>query len=319
MKSNKIRVHMGSIPKQQILSMYRDMLFIRRFEEAVAELLERGEIHCPCHLYIGQEAVAVGVCSALQRDDWVFSTHRSHGHYLAKHGAPTGLMAELFCREGGCSRGRGGSMHIADLEAGLPGSCAIVGGTIPLAVGAAYKFKQEGNGRVVVVFMGDGAACEGVFYESLNLASIWEAPILFVLENNLYSTHMRVDSIHSDVDFVKKSNAFGVPAVDITGQSVVSVFRSASWHIDELRKGNGPFLMEVSTYRWRGHVGPKYDIDKGLRTQSELDYWMEHCPISMLRHDLLKKGWNDEVKTIGELVDEDVQNALCYAMETEQP
>jgi len=294
------------------LKMLRDMLFIRLFEEEVANLLEEGKIRCPTHLYIGQEAVAVGVCAALCDDDWVFSTHRSHGHFLAKGGDPKALLDELFCRDSGCSHGFGGSMHVIDLDHGLPGSAAIVGGTIPLAVGAAYSFKLEDAGRVAVAFFGDGAACEGVLYEALNLAALWDAPVIFVLENNLFSTHLRVDACHAQPDFVRKAEAFGVPGVAIDGNDAVSVFRAARFAVGRARKGRGPFFIEARTYRWRGHVGPNPDVDKGIRSREELDFWMERCPIKRLRADLWTMRKDDSISLIEDGVERRIRKLFGY-------
>ena len=179
-------------------AMYLTMTRIRRLEEKIAELVSHNEIICPCHLYIGEEAVATGVCAALTKEDWVFSTHRSHGHYIAKGGSMKMLMAELYGKITGCSKGKGGSMHLSSGDVGLPGSSAIVAGTIPLAVGVALAFSIQKKNNVSVAFFGDGAVCEGVFYEALNFASLRKLPVVFVCENNLYFTHLPISACLAD-------------------------------------------------------------------------------------------------------------------------
>src|SRR3990170_2618135 len=210
-------------------NMYVTMVKIRKFEEKVAELLlaPKKEITTPCHLYIGQEAIATGVCSVLKKDDWVFSTHRSHGHFIAKGGSLKALMAELYCKKTGCSKGRGGSMHIASPDHGLLGSSAIVGGTIPIAVGAALAFSMQNKDAVSVAFFGDGAVSEGVFYESLNFASLKKSPVIFVCENNFYCTHLPVSECLADTNIYKKAEAFGIPGIRIDGNNVIEVYKTA--------------------------------------------------------------------------------------------
>jgi pyruvate dehydrogenase E1 component alpha subunit len=302
--------------------MYVTMLRIRRFEEKVAELVyPLKEIICPCHLYIGQEAVATGVCSALKKEDWVFSTHRSHGHYIAKGGDIKALMAELYGKETGCSRGRGGSMHLSSPEQGLAGSSAIVAGTIPLAVGAALAFSMQGRDSVAVAFFGDGAASEGVFYESLNFASLKKLPVVFICENNLYSTHLPISACLAHIQIWEKAQAFNMPGVRVDGNNVAEVFQAAKRAIDDARLGKGPTLIECMTYRWRGHVGPNYDLDKGLRSKEELDYWMQQCPIKALEEFLLTHGIiaeSEKIKII-ESIDKEVEDSVTFAKKSPYP
>lgn len=271
------------ITPPEMRQLYTVMLRIRLFEEGLADLLISDEsIKCPVHLYTGQEAVAAGVCAHLSDDDYVFSTHRSHGHYIAKGGALNALAAEIYGREAGCCRGRGGSMHIASVEKGLPGSSAIVGGTIPIAVGSAMAFRMKRNGSVSVVFFGDGAVNEGVFYEALNFAVLKCLPVVFICENNLYSTHMPISKCLSEIEIYKVAGSFGIPSIRIDGNSAIEVYKTAGEAIDRARSGKGPAFIEYMTYRWRGHVGPNYDVHKDLRSQQELDSWMARCPIRAL-------------------------------------
>lgn len=301
--------------------MYTIMVKIRKFEEKVGELVQTKEITTPCHLYIGQEAVATGVCAVLKKEDYVFSTHRSHGHFIAKGGNLKALMAELYCKKTGCSRGKGGSMHIASPDMGLPGSSAIVGGTIPIAVGAALAFSMQNKEAVSVAFFGDGAAHEGVFYESLNFASLKKAPVIFVCENNLYCTHLPVTAGLADTNIYKKAAAFRMPGVRIDGNNVIEVYKTAKKAVEDARNGKGPMLIECMTYRWRGHVGPSDDLDKGLRSKEELDCWMNRCPIKMLEkffleHDIMSKL---EMNQVHKTISEEIEEAVNFARESPYP
>ncbi|MFH0914464.1 MAG: thiamine pyrophosphate-dependent dehydrogenase E1 component subunit alpha [Chloroflexota bacterium] len=310
------------IPPDTLRSLYSTMLVIRYFEEKVADVLVGGaEIKCPVHLYTGQEAVAAGVCAHLRKEDYVFSTHRSHGHYLAKGGDLKALAAELFGRATGCSRGRGGSMHLASPELGLPGSSAIVGGTIPLAVGAALAFQLQGKDNVAVAFFGDGATNEGVFYESLNFAALKKLPVIFVCENNCYSTHMPTTACLADPVIYRKAEAFNLPGIRIDGNDVIEVYTTAGKAIEAARQGDGPTLVECLTYRWRGHVGPNYDVDKGLRRQEELDSWIERCPIKTLEELLLVQQILTPVEKseTREAVEHRVTEALAFGREASYP
>ncbi len=310
------------VNREVLINLYSSMLVIRLFEERLAELLSiPGEIKCPVHLYTGQEAVAAGVSANLRLDDLVFSTHRSHGHYIAKGGDLNGLMAEIYGKASGCSGGRGGSMHLAQPDIGFPGSSAIVAGTIPQAVGAALAFKTQHKSSIAIAFFGDGAANEGVFYESLNFAALRQLPVIFVCENNLYSTHMPIAACLSDTSIVKKAAAFNVPAECIDGNDVIKVFKASQSHIARARLGAGPALLECLTYRWRGHVGPNYDIDKGLRAKSELDYWMARCPVKLLEDRLLADSniTISEIKQIRKSIEMKIENAIEYARSSPYP
>jgi len=309
------------ISKTTLRTMYTTMLRIRRLEEVVADLVSQGEIVCPCHLYIGQEAIAAGVCANLRKDDYVFSTHRSHGHYIAKGGDMKALMAELYGKETGCSRGRGGSMHLSAPDMGLLGSSAIVANAIPLAVGAALASSIREEDVVSVVFFGDGATNEGAFYESLNLASLNKMPVIFVCENNLYSTHMHISKSLADTDIYKKAGIFDMTGVRIDGNNAIEVFLTAKKAIDEARNSKGPALVECMTYRWRGHVGPNYDIDKGLRSEEELKSWMDRGPIVTFekyldKNDIISKKAREQIR---DDIEREVEEALTFAKESPLP
>ncbi len=311
-----------SISPTTLRAMYVTMLNIRKFEERVAEFVTPPkEIICPVHLYIGQEAVATGVCANLRRDDYVFSTHRSHGHYIAKGGDIKALMAELYGKATGCSKGRGGSMHLALPDVGLPGSSAIVAGTIPLAVGTALAFSMQKKGGVSVAFFGDGATNEGTFYESLNFASLKKLPAIFICENNLFSTHMPISACLADTNIYKKAELFNMPGVRVDGNDVIKVYEAAKKAVEDARCGKGPTLIECMTYRWRGHVGPNYDLDKGLRSKAELDYWMNRCPIKTLEDSLLKHGIISETAKIQlyKSIEKEIEEAVIFAKESPYP
>lgn len=310
-----------SVTSKLLKTMYVTMLKIRKFEERVAELLLEEEIKCPTHLYIGQEAVAVGVCAVLQREDYVFSTHRSHGHYIAKGGDMKQLMAELYCRRTGCSKGKGGSMHVVATQVGLMGSSSIVGGNLPLAVGAALASSTAGNGRVAVAFFGDGATDEGVFHECLNFASLKKLPVIFVCENNLYSTHLRLSLRQPADNIYQKAEGHMMSSVRVDGNNVVEIFQASQEAIEGARNEEGPTLIECRTYRWRAHVGPWHDLDFWFRTSEEVESWIERCPIRKHREFLLKQGILSELEDeqISKQIDREIEEALTFAKESPFP
>ena len=314
-------VAIDKIPTELLLSMYVDMLRIRETEERLGDMVSADEVKCPTHLYIGEEAVAVGVCKALRADDYIFSNHRSHGHYLAKGGDLRQLIAEILGREAGCSRGRGGSMHLTAPEVGLMGTSAMVASGVPLAVGAAIAFAMKKTQRVAVTFFGDGATEEGEFYESLNLAALKKAPVIFVCENNLYSSHVHIKDRRPADNLPDLAKVHCIPALRIDGNDVVTVYRTAREAVENARAGRGPTFIECRTYRWRGHVGPNYDLEKGLRSREELDEWMERCPIMMLEKNLIKNGRMTETqsKALRLQVVDDVNAAVEWARQSPMP
>jgi TPP-dependent pyruvate/acetoin dehydrogenase alpha subunit len=279
----------ADIGTETLLDIYTRMIRIRFFEEQVVELFNQKRITCPVHLYVGQEGVAAGVCVNLTSADYAVSTHRSHGHYLAKGGSPRRLMAEILCRDDGCSRGHGGSMHVTDPEAGFLASSAIVAGTIPIAVGAALKIKLNGDDRVSVAFFGDGATDEGVFYESVNFACLYKLPVLFVCENNLFSTHMPIGMRQSNQDLARKMAAFNLETRRVDGNNAGEVYGAARTMLANARAGVGPAFLECMTYRWYSHVGVWRDLDVGFRTKADVEYWMNRCPIRALREYLVNQ------------------------------
>lgn len=282
-----------NISRQKLESAYRDMLRIRRTEEAIALRYADQEMRCPTHLCIGQEAVCVGVAAGLGQDDHIFSNHRAHGHYLAKGGNLTAMIAELYGKATGCCGGMGGSMHLIDPAAGFLGAVPIVASTIPLAVGAAWAAKLQGTSRVAVAFFGDGAFEEGVVHESINFAALHRLPMVFVCENNLYSVYTHLDERQPARPIHGIAAAHGCCVGTADGNDVAAVMAAAEQAIAHARHGNGPVFLEFSTYRWREHCGPNYDDDLGYRPTGELATWEAHCPLKRLRTHLLADGTSE--------------------------
>lgn len=268
-------------------SVLRDMLLIRKVEEEIASLYINGDIKTPIHLAIGQEAVAVGVSCNLNNSDRVFSGHRSHAHYIAL-GAPVDkLMSELMGKATGASAGMGGSMHLFAPEVGFHGSVPIVGATIPIAVGAGMACSMDKSKSVAVCYFGDGACEEGVLHESLNLAKVMNLPVLFVCENNLYSSHLDINLRQPSDSVARFADAHLVPAKVVDGNDVVAVADASAELIANARDGNGPGFLEAVTFRWRGHVGPEEDVDVGVqRSITELTEWKKRDPIGRLTDSL---------------------------------
>lgn len=267
------------------------MLKIRIVEESLARLVESGEARCPCHLGIGQEAVAVGVSAQLNSSDRVFGTHRSHPPYLAMGGDLYALIAEVLGKESGCSKGMGGSMHLFAGEQGFVGSVPIVGATIPIALGAALAAKMDGTEQVAVCYFGDGAAEEGVLHESLNLAAVQKLPVLFVCENNLLSSHLDIKIRQPNDRISRFAEAHQVRNTLVDGNDVVRVGKEAEKLISAARKGEGPGFLEAVTYRWLGHVGASEDVDVGLRRKREdLEAWKQRDPVGRLAKALSEAG-----------------------------
>jgi pyruvate dehydrogenase E1 component alpha subunit len=268
----------------KLVSMHKGMLRIRHTEETIARRYADQEMRTPVHLGVGQEAVAVGVCSALEKGDVVYSHHRSHNHYLAAGGSVYELAAELYGRETGCARGRGGSVHLTSMATGFVASTAILGETVACAVGSALAIKMDSKDRVAVTFFGDAACEEGIIYECLNYAAVNRLPVLFVCENNLYSTESSL-SVRQPLgtELTERARAFKIYADKADGNDVMAVYEAAQRAVARARKGDGPAFLELMTYRWREHVGPKFDHELGrsYRTKQELEEWMQHCPIRL--------------------------------------
>jgi pyruvate dehydrogenase E1 component alpha subunit len=312
------------ISKENIIKLFKTMLRIRFSEESLVNPIIRGEIKTPVHLYSGEEAIASGVCSVLTKEDYIFGNHRSHGHYLAKGGDLGKMIAEIYGKEAGCSRGRGGSMHLIDPENGVLGIVPIVAGTISLALGAALASKIRKDNRVTVSFFGDGATGEGVLYESLNFAALKKLPIIFACENNLYSTHLPISEIRVNENISETAIPFGIKSLRVDGNNVLDVFEAGKNAVEQCRNGNGPVFIEFLTYRMRGHVGPDDNIQGShtdIRPKNEIESWKEKDPIKMLEKVIYDRKLCDknEISLISEEIKNEVEDAMAFALKSKYP
>jgi TPP-dependent pyruvate/acetoin dehydrogenase alpha subunit len=289
--------------------LYRSLYRIRRVEEEIARIYPSDQIKSPVHLSIGQEGVSVGVCAALQAQDVVFGTYRSHALYLAKGGDLPAMLAELFGKATGCARGKGGSMHLIDPDAGIMGTSAVVGTTLANAVGYAYALQYRRRDAIVVSFFGDGATEEGVFAESLNFAALKKLPILFVCENNQYAIHTHQSRRQGRLAICERACAHGVPAERLENDDVLQLFQRSQETVCQLRAGHGPAFFEVMTYRWQEHVGPNQDYQLGYRTAEEARPWMANDQVARLARMLDPE---DRVRIDTEVEDE-ISAALAFA------
>ena len=277
-----------TLTTEKQLEMLRSMQTIRRFEERASDDYQAGAIYGVVHCYIGEEAVAVGVCAALNSDDQIISTHRGHGHCLAKGADLNRMMAELYGRQTGYCKGKGGSMHIADFSIGMLGANGIVAGGIPIVTGAGLAAQLEGKGRVAVSFFGDGASNAGPFHESINIAATWKLPMLYVCENNLYSAGTIAADTLALSDVAARAAGYGIPGVVIDGNDVMAVYEAAEAAVNRARAGQGPTLIECKTYRWRGHTERPGQEDP--RPKEEIEEWRQRDPINRFATSLMEHG-----------------------------
>jgi pyruvate dehydrogenase E1 component alpha subunit len=315
---------MNEYSKSFLHALLKMMIRIRQCEESLVEPILQGEVKCPVHLYSGQEAVAAGVCASLEKSDYVFGNHRSHGHYIAKGGGIGPLIAEIFGKKTGCSGGRGGSMHVIDPAIGMMGAAPIVGGTISLALGAALASKIRKDQRVSVSFFGDGATGEGVLYEALNFAALKQLPILFVCENNLYSTHLPIQECRISEVIYEIGKPCNVSTHQADGNKVLEVYEAAKEAVEKCRNGEGPVLIECLTYRLRGHVGPDDNI-QGTRTDirpaEEVKAWVQKDPINSFKDHLIKCNLITPVQLdqIASEVDTEIREAYQFTRNSPFP
>jgi len=303
------------VNSEELLYLYRRMLLIRRMEEQLGEVVKTGELPGPVHLYIGQEAVAVGVCAQLSDADWIASTHRGHGHFLAKGGDPRAMVAEILGRATGICHGKGGSMHVADFSRGILGANGIVGGGVGLALGAALAAQLDGKRRVSVVFFGDGGANQGVVMEAINLAVLWKLPLLLVCENNGFSEFSSTQSVTSG-EIAARAQPYGAHSAVVDGNDVQLVYAAAQDALERARSGAGPTLIEARTYRWRGHVETeKSFLSSAYRTDEEIAQWVERDPIARAHAQLLESGVPSErVTSVQKEIEEIVERSYAQAM-----
>jgi len=303
------------------LALFRSMLRIRRVEEAIADRYTEQEMRCPMHLCIGQEAIAVGVCAALSENDVMFSNHRAHGHYLAKGGNMKAMIAELYGRSTGCCGGRGGSMHLIDLDVGFMGATPIVGGTVPLAVGAAWAASLKEEKRISVIFFGDGCFEEGVVHESLNFAALHRLPVIFVCENNRFSVYTRLDERQPNRPIYRIAEAHGLTAYVGDGNDVEEVLSIAQTAVVSARQGKGPQFIELGTYRWREHCGPDFDDNLGYRSVLEIENGLKNCPIAKFTTRLKQNNtlFQLEMERFEAEIYEEISDAFKFALSSAKP
>lgn len=306
---------------EAMLSLYEELVLLRKFEVAAQVACRKGETPGFLHLYIGQEASAVGICAHLGVADWVTSTHRGHGHALAKGMDPKVLMAELYGKADGCCGGRGGTMHLYDRATGLFGTNGLVGGGIPSAVGAAISGRHRGTRDVAVAFFGDGAANHAAFHESINLAGVLKAPVVFVCENNLYATATPLSTATLNTEIATRAAAYGVPGEAVDGNDVVAVWQAARVAVERARSGGGPTLLEVKTYRTVGHYEGE-PVTGTYRTQAELDAWIQRCPVANFRRRLMEDyvvATTAELDAVEARIDARVAEAIAFARASAEP
>jgi len=306
------------LSKELLIEMHRKMLRIRHFEDKIYFLFLRGIMPGTIHLYQGQEAVAVGVCTSLRKDDVITSTHRPHGHSIAKGVSIKSMMAELFAKTTGCCKGKGGSMHMGDIDVGAVPAIAIVAAGIPIAVGAALAFKMKKTDRVVGCFFGDGAVNEGAFHEAVNMGSIWDCPVIFVCENNLYGASTHVTRVTRIKNLSERAAAYGIPCVTVDGNNVIEVYKAAQQAVERARAGRGPTFIECLTYRHGGHS--RRDACH-YRPKGEKEEWMNKDPLLVMRNYLINEGicTEDILKQMEQEIEREMDEAVEYAQSGSDP
>ena len=307
-----------NLAKEKLVGMYKRMLEIRFFEEKVFDLYAQNLVPGTIHLYLGEEAVAVGVCSVLRRDDYITSTHRGHGHCIAKGAELRRTMAEILGKKTGYCKGKGGSMHIADFKIGMLGATAVVGAGLPMAVGAGLSAKLRKTEQVVACFFGEGASNQGTFHESINMASTWKLPVIFVCENNLYAMGTRQSRVMTIENIADRAVAYGIPGIVVDGNDVLAVYETAQRAVERARKGEGPTLVECKTYRHKGHS--RVDPAK-YRPKEEVEEWLARDPIKRFKEKLLQTNTltESEIFQIEKEVSDEIEEGVKFAMESPYP
>jgi pyruvate dehydrogenase E1 component alpha subunit len=291
--------------------MYEKMLLIRRVEKQLSEDFKAGQLPGAVHLYVGQEAVAVGMCEHLNDSDWITGTHRGHGHYLAKGGDPAPMLAEIYGRENGICKGMGGSMHVADFSLGIVGANGIVGGGLAITAGAALAAKLDRKNQVAVCFFGDGAANQGVFMETLNVSTLWKLPMIFMCEHNTYSEFSPTDTVTAG-EIADRAKAFGMPTTVVDGNDVTEVWKAAGTAVARARSGDGPSFIEARTYRIHGHIEAEvHFLSSTYREDEEIEQWRQRDPIDRLRTKILSSDVADEAALA--IIDSRIQETVAAA------
>lgn len=307
--------------KDQLKDFYETMFKMRRFEEETFEFYKKGMMAGLAHLYMGEEAIATGVCAALNKDDYIGSTHRGHGHLVARGADIAKMMAEILGKKTGYSNGKGGSMHIMAMDKGILGANGIVGGEIPIATGAAYSAKYRGTDQVAVSFMGDSATNEGTFHESINMAAAWDLPCVYVIENNLYGISVDIRDVTNTPDLAVRAKAYDIPGVVVDGMDVTAVYEEAVKAVERARKGEGPTIIECKTYRWQGHHVGDPAVYRKRKSETEKEDWMAKCPVKTLRKEMIEAAGIDEkeITALEERVEEEIQAAVKFAADSPYP
>lgn len=306
------------VPNEDMKRMYKTLVRIRKFESRAVDLFAEGQIPGFLHSYLGEEAIATGVCANLRKTDFITSTHRGHGHIIAKGGDTKYMMAELYGRTTGYCKGKGGSMHIADRDLGILGANGIVGAGQDIAVGAGLAIRYRGTDQVAACFFGDGSTNQGTFHEALNLASVWKLPVIFVCENNHFGISMSQSKHQAIQDIADRAASYGFPGIAVDGNDVMAVYEVAKEAVDRARKGQVPTLIECKTWRWRGH----FEGDPGTyKDPKEQEAWMDKEPVGRYRTFLEENGvmTSDETSAIDTMIDDEIDAAIAYASESPLP
>lgn len=306
------------VPNEDMKRMYKTLVRIRKFESKAVDLFAEGQIPGFLHSYLGEEAIATGVCANLRKTDFITSTHRGHGHIIAKGGDTKYMMAELYGRTTGYCKGKGGSMHIADRDLGILGANGIVGAGQDIAVGAGLAIRYRGTDQVAACFFGDGSTNQGTFHEALNLASVWKLPVIFVCENNHFGISMSQSKHQAIQDIADRAASYGSPGIAVDGNDVMAVYEVAKEAVDRARKGQGPTLIECKTWRWRGH----FEGDPGTyKDPKEQEAWMDKEPVGRYRTFLEENGvmTSDETSAIDTMIDDEIDAAIAFASESPLP
>lgn len=311
-------MNLRGIPREKLLWMYTTMVKIRGFENRIHLLFLEGKMPGTIHLYQGQEAVAVGVCANLEKGDLITSTHRPHGHAIAKGVSIKSMMAELFAKKTGCCEGKGGSMHIGDMDVGMLPAIAIVGGDIPLATGLALACKMRKLNRVVACFFGDGATNTGAFHEGINMGAIWNLPIVYVCENNLYAASTHISKVMKIKNIAERASSYGIPGKVVDGNGIFSVYAAANEAVSRAREGKGPTLLECKTYRQKGH---SRSDTCGYRSKEEEKAWLAKDPIPRAREELINKGIlsSGTIEQIENQINQEIEEAIEFARKSPFP
>ncbi len=307
-----------NLGKKKLVEMYKKMFEIRSFEEKVFELYAQNLVPGTIHLYAGEEAVAVGVCSNLRKDDYITSTHRGHGHCIAKGALLKRIMAEILGKKTGYCKGKGGSMHIADFNVGMLGATAVVGAGLPIAMGAGLSITLKKTDNVVACFFGDGASNQGTFHEAINMAAVWKLPVIFVCENNIYAMGTRQSTVMLVENIAERASAYGIPGVTVDGNDVIAVYEAAREAVERARKGEGPTLIECKTYRRKGHS--RIDPAK-YRPAEEVEVWLRKDPIKRFKEKLLGENvlMEDEIQQVERGILIEIEEVVKFAMESPYP